>query len=192
MPIEVRREQVLDAALRLITAHGYAAVTMEAVAREADLAKPSVYNALAGRDALLQALLEREEGRALRTLAGAMPEGPDEADPIAALLAWARSLAHAIAADPAPWRLMLLPPDETPRLVRDRVQRGRDLAVAQARALIGRQPALAGLDQDLTAGVLVAGCEHAVTRMLTDPAGYPPDRLIAYAEGLLGVLVPRR
>ena len=33
MPIEVRREQVLDAALRLICEHGYAAANMEALAR---------------------------------------------------------------------------------------------------------------------------------------------------------------
>jgi AcrR family transcriptional regulator len=45
MPIEARREQVLDAALRLITDRGYDAVTMEAIARESDLSKPVVYNA---------------------------------------------------------------------------------------------------------------------------------------------------
>jgi AcrR family transcriptional regulator len=33
MPIEVRREQVLDAALRLISEHGYSAASMEASAR---------------------------------------------------------------------------------------------------------------------------------------------------------------
>ncbi|HEX4246679.1 MAG TPA: helix-turn-helix domain-containing protein, partial [Pseudonocardia sp.] len=43
MPIEVRREQVLDATLKLITERGYAAASMEAVAREVDLAKPRVY-----------------------------------------------------------------------------------------------------------------------------------------------------
>ncbi|MFD6157212.1 helix-turn-helix domain-containing protein [Nocardia sp. NPDC060256] len=42
MRLAVRREQVLDAALRLVTQHGYAAITMEAVAREAELAKPHV------------------------------------------------------------------------------------------------------------------------------------------------------
>jgi AcrR family transcriptional regulator len=33
MPIEVRREQVLDAALKLISEHGYQAATMDAIAR---------------------------------------------------------------------------------------------------------------------------------------------------------------
>ena len=42
MPIEVRREQVLDAALRLITEHGYGATSMEAIAREARLAKAKI------------------------------------------------------------------------------------------------------------------------------------------------------
>jgi AcrR family transcriptional regulator len=58
MPIEVRREQVLDVALKLIVEKGYAAATMEAVAREADLAKPRVYSAYPGRGPLLRALLE--------------------------------------------------------------------------------------------------------------------------------------
>ncbi|HWI06822.1 MAG TPA: helix-turn-helix domain-containing protein, partial [Solirubrobacteraceae bacterium] len=76
MPIHVRREQVLDAALRLITNVGYGALTMEAVAREAGLSKPVVYNAFPGRTALLSALLAREEGRALGALAEAMPPRP--------------------------------------------------------------------------------------------------------------------
>ena len=58
LPIEVRRQQVLDAALSIITEDGYAAVSMEAIARRVDVAKPVVYNAFAGLDALLHALLE--------------------------------------------------------------------------------------------------------------------------------------
>src|SRR5882757_2405021 len=73
MPIEVRREQVLDATLKLIVERGYPAATMEAVARQAELAKPRVYSAYPGRGPLLRALLEREERRVVTALAEAMP-----------------------------------------------------------------------------------------------------------------------
>ncbi|MGH2951523.1 MAG: TetR/AcrR family transcriptional regulator [Solirubrobacterales bacterium] len=192
MPIEVRREQVLDAALRLITERGYGAVTMEAVAREADLAKPVVYNAYRGRAALLYALLEREEARALGALAGAMPAQPLDADPAAALLEWLRSLAGAIAANPAPWRLMLVPADETPDVVRERVQRGRALALEQAKsltkALLAQRPPITSLDHELAAHSLLAICEQMAALLISEPHRYPPERLIAYAENLLRML----
>lgn len=65
MLLEVRREQDLDAALRLLNQHGYAALTMEAVAKAVDQAKPRVYAAYPGLEPLLVTLLEREKERAL-------------------------------------------------------------------------------------------------------------------------------
>jgi len=190
MPIEVRRRQVLDAALRLITEHGYGAVTMEAVAREANLAKPVVYNAYPGREALLSALLEREERRAFQTLAEAIR--PAGGDPAAALLAWLQGVAEAIAAAPSAWRLMLLPADGTPDVVRQRVERGRMIALEQTRlftrSLLARRPALDALDEELTAHALLAACEQAAKLMIADPRRYPPARLVQYAENLLRVL----
>jgi AcrR family transcriptional regulator len=190
MPIEVRRRQVLDVALGLIAEHGYGAVTMEAVAREANLAKPVVYNAYPGREALLSALLEREERRAFRTLAEAIR--PADGDPAAALLAWLRRVAEAIAADPDAWRLMLLPAGGTPDVVRQRVERGRAVALEQARlftrSLLSQRPALDALDEELTAHALLAACEQAAKLMIADPERYPPERLVRYAENLLRVL----
>lgn len=190
MPIEVRRQQVLDVALRLITERGYGAVTMEAVARGADLAKPVVYNAFPGRAALLSALLEREERRAFRTLAEAIR--PADGEPATALLTWLRGVAEAIAADPDAWRLMLLPADETPDVVRRRVEQGRAVALEQTRlftrSLLAQRPELGALDEELTAHALLAACEQAAKLMIADPARYPPERLVQYAERLLRVL----
>lgn len=192
MPIEVRREQVLDAALRLIERHGYGETTMEAIAREANLAKPVVYNAYPGRGALLQALLEREEARAFKALADAMPPQQALADPTAVLLSWLRSLAHAIAENPGPWRLMLIPGEETPAAVHQHVQQGRTLALEQARALIGpvldQRPSLQGVDRDLAAQTTLAAAEHAAKLLIREPGEYTPERLVAFAESLLAQL----
>src|SRR5882757_10494011 len=102
MPIEVRRGEVLDATLRLIMRDGYRAATMEAVAREARLAKPRVYTAYPGRGPLLLALLEREQQRAIADLAEAMPAFTEDADFDTTLVAAATNLLSAVTAHPGP------------------------------------------------------------------------------------------
>jgi AcrR family transcriptional regulator len=183
MPIEVRRQQALDAALRLIVARGYHGVTMEAIAREANLAKPVIYNAYPGLGRLLAALLEREQARGLQALADAMPPHPVDTDPTALLLGWLERLARTIAASPDPWRLMLTPPEGTPEVVRDRVQAGRALAVAQVRTVLA--PFLDSSpspDGELAAELLVAAAEHAAKLMIRYPDRYSPQRLVSFAR----------
>jgi AcrR family transcriptional regulator len=184
MPIEVRRAEVLDAALRLIEAHGYEAVSMEAVAREADLAKPVVYNAYPGRGPLLRALLEREERRGLEALTAAMPAATTDHGPGGLLLAWMQSLAFVIAERPASWRLILIPPDETPEPVREHVQAGRAFALAQVRTLLGET----ATDTELATQCMLAAAEHAARMMIRNPEAYPPERLVSFARSLLPTL----
>src|SRR4051794_1412121 len=100
MPIEVRREQVLDAALRIICERGYAAANMEAIARETGVAKTVVYEAYGTRERLLRSLLEREEGRLLAAL---------EVPPEAGLAEWVEHGLRAVRSNPAEWRLLLAP-----------------------------------------------------------------------------------
>jgi AcrR family transcriptional regulator len=191
MPIEVRREQVLDAALDLISEQGYSAVTMDGIARAADIAKPVVYNAFPGRAALLHALLDRESERGFRALAEAMPPQPADADPVDIFMAWLRSLANAIAADPRPWRLILLATDGTPDEVRDRVQAGRQLALAQAQALataLLKKRGATNVDAELLGHSLFAVCEQGARLILEDSERYPPERVLDYASSLLEAL----
>lgn len=58
---EVRREQILDEAAQLILAEGLYAVSMERLARDIGISKGLVYNYFPTRDALLTALLNREQ-----------------------------------------------------------------------------------------------------------------------------------
>src|SRR4051794_32414879 len=80
-PPAERREPLLQAALRLVDREGFAALTMEGVAREAELAKTVVYDTFGNREALLRELLTREQERALSSHAAAMPEPPLPEDP---------------------------------------------------------------------------------------------------------------
>src|SRR5438270_6353278 len=81
MPPEQRREQLLDAALEVILAEGYAGVSVEAVARAAGVTRPVVYDHFPNLGKLIQALVEREELYSLTELEAVLPRDPRGSDP---------------------------------------------------------------------------------------------------------------
>src|SRR3954465_1804228 len=127
MPIEVRREQVLDAALRIICERGYSAANMEAIARETGVAKTVVYEAYGTRERLLRSLLEREEARLLAAL---------EVPPEAGLIEWVEHGLRAVRSNPAEWRLLLAPAEGTPALVREHLDAGRAVVLQHLRGVL--------------------------------------------------------
>ena len=175
----------------MIDAGGYAAVSMEAVARAAEVTKPVVYDVFGDLGSLLAALLEREEKRALAQLAEAIPAEPST-DPdrlaVAAFVAFMR----AVASRPASWRLILMPAESTPEVVREHVEAGREQIRARVAELVtwgvevrgGPQ----GLDVELAAQSLVAVGEHLGRLVLTRPKEFTPERAGAFAEALLAAL----
>src|SRR5262249_42173762 len=74
MPLDQRRQQLLDAALALIVREGYAGVTVDAIAQEAGVTKPVVYGAYANLSLLLTALLDRTQSDAVTQLLAAFPQ----------------------------------------------------------------------------------------------------------------------
>jgi AcrR family transcriptional regulator len=194
MLIEVRREEVLDAALRLLHRGGYQAVSMEAVSREADLAKPRVYAAYPGVEPLLLALVERERGRAIASLTEAMPAFGDGADFDDILVAAATNLLESVAANPESWRLLLLPADGAPSEVRENFAEAREFALAQLRALLewGRdhRPGLADLDLELTALSLLAVGEQGARLLVCQPEAFTAQRFGRFTRSLLDMLSP--
>ena len=192
MPIEERREQVLDAALRLISDHGYRAASMEGIAREAGIAKPVVYEAFPGRGALLRALLEREEARAWGALAEALASPTPDATPDQLLIEGAERFLRAVTANATAWKLILLPTDETPSEVRAHVEAGRRTVLAQLRDLLDwglpQRRGLEDIDHELAAQSLLAIGEQAARLILTDPDAHPPERWSKFAAQLFGAL----
>jgi AcrR family transcriptional regulator len=172
MPPAVRREQVLDAALRIICARGYAAANMEAIARETGVAKTVVYEAYGSRGELLRALLEREERRILATL-----EVPPEGD----LLAWVEHGLRAVRENPSEWRLLLAPAEGTPELVREHVEAGRAIVLEHLRQLLRplRPP-----DLELTARAVLAVAERAALDVLEGDIA--PERWLEFTRRILG------
>ena len=180
---EERREQLLDVTKALVVDEGFHAVSIEAVARRAGITRPIVYGHFQDLTGLLEALIDREGGRALRQLAQVVP---GEAEPPReALLGALRGYLEAVQADPATWRLVLMPPEGAPALLRERIAQGREAVVAQLAAATGTG-LLGSPDPELTARTLSAVSDEAARLLLTDPQAYPPERLLAHAGWLLG------
>lgn len=190
MPLEQRREQLMDAALRLIVRDGYGSVTVEAVAQEAGVTKPVVYGAYAGLDQLLIELLDRQQGRALKHLLDALPLGV-AGDPRELVSSTVRAWAGLVLGDHDTWRPILLAREGTPAAVWTRIEQGREQLRSQLelllRPLVNRRSAA---DAGLIAHALVAAAERYGQLLLTDPGSVDIDRLVATVQVLVTAAVP--
>lgn len=72
-----KRERVLEAARELFLAHGLRGTSMESIARQAGVAKPTLYAHFADKDAVLLAIIEALLAEKLRVFEAAMVgDGP--------------------------------------------------------------------------------------------------------------------
>lgn len=191
LPRAERREQVLDAALRLLSAKGFAAASMEGIAREADIAKTVVYDTFGTREALLRALFVREQERSLADVAAAMPTPPVTGEPLDLLVAGLTRLLEAVRRNPDRWRLILLPADGTPPSVRAAVDRNRTQLLGQIEPMVAwglERLGLPDLDPELAAHLVLGTSENAARLTLTQPRRFPPARVAAFAGELVGSL----
>src|SRR6478672_9862208 len=122
MSAEARREQLLDVTKAIVAERGFHAVSIEAVAREAGITRPIVYGHFSDLAGLLEALVDREGERALAQLAKLLPTDLGSGDPSEQLLAGLRGYLDAVQADPATWRLVLMPPEGAPEILRERIE----------------------------------------------------------------------
>jgi AcrR family transcriptional regulator len=187
---EERREQLLDVTKAIVDQRGFHAVSIEAVAREAGITRPVVYGHFADLQALLEALVEREGERALAQLATVLPTDLGAGDAREKLLAGMRGYLEAVQADPATWRLVLMPPEGAPEVLRERVTEGRNAVVAALAAAIGSggAPGRESPDPELTARMMSALSDEAARLVLSDPEQFPPERILAHTRWALEFL----
>jgi AcrR family transcriptional regulator len=191
-----RRESVLDAALALIARTGDLRVTMAAVAAEAGVTKPIVYDYFANAEALLGALLKREGTRALAVLEQVLPDPstlPARGDRTHVLLERLARYLQAVQEHPNVWRLTLLPPEGTAPAVRARVEKERELVRQRIAALLSwglPREARRELDLELLSHAIHAIVQRFARQLILEPGTYTPERVIALMRQLLKLARP--
>jgi AcrR family transcriptional regulator len=190
MPAEARREQLLDVAKRIVFADGFHAVSIEGVAREAGVSRPIVYGHFHDLPGLLEALVEREGARALGQLGAVLPAALAERDPGERLVAALGGYLEAVRADPATWRLVLMPQEGAPRVLHEHIARGRAAVVDQLAAALGPRSgkAVETPDAELTARLLTAFADEAARLLLAEPERYPAERILRLTRWFIGRL----
>jgi AcrR family transcriptional regulator len=194
MPPAQRREHLVDAALSVILEQGYGRVSIEAIARAAGVTRPVIYDHFPNLPLLLRTLVEREERYSLKQLEAVVPEDPGDRDPVEVLAGGVRRFLEAVAERPTTWRLILLPLEGTPRLVREHVERNRARILARIERLVrwsierGELPG--DLDVELAARAIRDLGEEAGRMVLTDPGRYPPARYERFVDSVMTLLWP--
>lgn len=189
-----RRTQLLDAALHLAATEGMNQVTMEAVARAAGVTKPVLYELFPQRGALYEALLDREETRALEQLREVVPL---ELGTLPGHVLLARSLSALVTSvqvRPDAWTLLLQAPESMPAEVRVRYERRRTEIVDAVTTLLAagrsRRRHSGPADDELLAESIVALGELIGRLVLRRPDKYPEDRLVSYVTELAARVLP--
>lgn len=190
MPAEARREQLLDVTKAIVAERGFHAVSIEGVAREAGISRPIVYGHFHDLPGLLEALVRREGARALGQLAEVLPPALAQGPPEERLAAALGGYLEAVRADPATWRLVLVPHEGAPAVLHEAISRGREAVVTQLAAALGGERGLRAPDPELAAHLLSALADEAARLLLADPDRYPPERVLSLARWFLARMVP--
>ncbi|MGZ4264979.1 MAG: TetR/AcrR family transcriptional regulator [Solirubrobacteraceae bacterium] len=192
MPPEQRREQLVDAALSVILEQGYGGVSIEAIARAAGVTRPVIYDHFPNLGTLLHALIEREERYSREQLELVVPDDPGDSDPVEVLAGSVRRFLDAVTARPVTWRIVLLPLDGTPAIVRQHVETHRAKILERIERLvhwaINRNELPPDLDVELTARAIRDLGEEAGRMVLTDPKRYSPDRYERFVQSVMKLL----
>jgi AcrR family transcriptional regulator len=192
MPPEQRREQLIDAALSVILELGYGGVSIEAIARAAGVTRPVIYDHFPNLGTLLHTLVEREERYSREQLERVVPDDPGDSDPVEVLAGSVRRFLDAVTARPTTWRIILLPLDGTPAIVRQHVETHRARILERIERLvhwaINRNELPSDLDVELTARAIRDLGEEAGRMVLTDPKRYSPDRYERFVQSVMRLL----
>jgi AcrR family transcriptional regulator len=194
LPPEVRRRQILDSTAAVVVRDGFGSLTIDAVAREAKITRPVVYDQFGDLTGLLDAFLADVEARAMAAAGDALPD-PDSDEPPDKLLEQSmRTFLGAVRSDPDLWRIVLIPPEGTPAESRGLVdQRRSELAADTAKLIDGvcqRHSLLPGVDREVLARVLIGIAEDMGRLVLRKPRQFGAER-IARATGEIARLLPQ-
>ena len=191
LPADERREQLLDAALSVLVREGYGNVTIEAIAREADVTRPVVYSAFDGLEPLLHALLDRTEKRGLERSLAIITAAGDPSDVDQWILRATDALFDEVRAEPDIWRPILGLVPGAPAIVSERIAATREVIRGFLATALDAGLHLRGrpeLDAEVLSHVVVAIGEEFGRLVLEDPRRFENERLLATLQQLIRLL----
>jgi AcrR family transcriptional regulator len=191
---ELRRRQIIDATLRVADRRGFSALTVDAIAREAGITRPVVYDLFGELDGLLQATLRDTLEQTLNAVEELLPPQPPDARPEDVVHDVLLRFLTVVGEEPQLWRLVLLPTRGAPAGIRAGVERNRTEVLARAVPLVKwglRELAVSGIDPVVIARLLMATGEDMARLTLEGPDRYPPGRIAGAVRGLTRLLPDR-
>jgi hypothetical protein len=107
-----------------------------------------------------------------------------------------RKFLDAVASDPDTWRLILLPPQSTPPVLRRRMLTARRQISQALQSLVEwavRNRGLpAGTDVEMFTMILLMMFEEAGRLVLSDPERFPPSRMLHFTRSFLAYTSPHQ
>lgn len=194
LPVAERREHLLDAALRVLVRDGYEALSIEAIAREADVTRPVVYGAYDGLEPLLHALLDRTQKRALAQAMAILHDAGSPTDVDSWVLGAVSRLIDQVQADPDVWRPVLGLTVGAPAIVRNRINETREVIRTYIAAGLEAGLQLRGgpaLDTQILSHLVLVTAEEFGRLVLEEPPRFDKDRLVAALAAMLAAAPPR-
>ncbi|MDT0278008.1 TetR/AcrR family transcriptional regulator [Blastococcus goldschmidtiae] len=183
MRAPARRAQLIDVTARLAVEEGFHAVSVEAIAQRAGVTRAVIYQHFPDLHALLESVIDREMTLAQAQVAHTTPTDLGTGQAKELLLHNLAAFLTAVRENPMTWRLVLLPPEGAPALLRERIQHGRSMVLGQLTRAVRRGLRVEEFgDAELTAHLLSAIADEYARLVLTDPERYPPDRLLQHAD----------
>ncbi len=192
MSAPARREQLLNVTAEIVLEAGFQAVSIQSVARRAGISRPIVYEHFGDLQGLLETLVEREMVQALAQISETALGDLTEGDPVELMLESLGTYLGAVEQHPTTWRLVLMPPEGAPELLRKSILSGRATVL---RSLVNAvRPILRSngeaQDPELTARILSAVADEYARLVLIDPSRFGPERLLLHARWYLNHLSP--
>ena len=183
-PAAPRRPARLDAALRVVARDGYGALTAQAIAAEAGVTKPVLYGAFETLPALLESLLDREEGKAMGQLTSVLPF-MIFGDPSTLAARITKAWADAVRREPVTWRLILAGDGSAPAALTARIERARAALRAQVASLIATYIPAERADPAILARALIATAEDFGRLLVSTPEQVDVERLASTVQALV-------
>lgn len=202
---ERRRPLVLDAALQVYLRTGFDGASMDAIAAEAGVTKPVLYDCYPNKRELFAALLRREAERLLQATAESLPETIDFEHPADTLRGGFTGFFRAVASAPDSFRATVMAVhDGLDPQVAAGVEQHRTEQTGRIAEMISTWLRSAGMTDDpefkaeISANAVVGVGDSFARLIVSDPERYAPDDMADRAatillrgfEGLSGLEIP--